>query len=66
MAEWVCNGCGCRFSVGAPRCPECRVMSAVENGDLDGPDVYASESALEVESEQVVPAPRGKTSTTTS
>ena len=24
MAVWVCAGCGCRYAVGAPCCPECR------------------------------------------
>lgn len=69
MADWVCQGCGCRFAVGAPCCPECQATSAIENGDLGGPDVYADAPAVvdvapEVEPEPAVPVPRGKTTTT--
>lgn len=64
MADWVCQGCGCRFAVGAPCCPECQATSAIENGDPGGPDVYAAPAVVELEVEQPVPTPRGKTSTT--
>jgi hypothetical protein len=32
MALWICTGCTCRYSVGAPRCPQCGSTEHVEEG----------------------------------
>lgn len=32
MALWVCRGCSCRFSVGAPACPQCGSQDHYEEG----------------------------------
>jgi len=35
MALWICTACTCRYSVGAPRCPQCDSTQYVEEGAED-------------------------------
>lgn len=36
MTLWECSGCGCRYTAGAPRCPECpeTAHTEVEAGEM--------------------------------
>lgn len=36
---WICEACTCRYSVGAPSCPQCGSTEYVEEGSEDMPKI---------------------------
>lgn len=53
---WVCEGCTCRYSVGAPRCPECGSHAYVEEGVMPKITVHGGASDVRDAEEPVLTA----------
>lgn len=73
MAQWICNGCGSAFSVGARSCPEpgCKRRDAHEDGGDPTVNVYDRSEYGPIEDDPVaqrlglVPGDNGAADSTT-